>query len=139
MSRRKRKKNPDAVPQERPGRIEYLFLTPIQAVAKRTLDEAIDDLPPLVRLRCRNPELVEKNGKEVAHYPHIDYDERMPPDPLTAVSMCTTKGKLCPVAEECFNYASLLEVSTGVWGGRTFIDGKPIGITNNQEVAHDRS
>lgn len=137
MSRRRKRKTPERVPQERPGRIQYLYLTPIQAVAKRTLDDAADELPARIRLRCRNPELIVKNGKEILYYPHMDYDERTPPDPITALRMCTTKGRLCPVAEECFNYASLLEASTGVWGGHAFIDGKPTGITNNQEVQND--
>jgi len=108
-----------------------------QLAAKEALDEAIDDLDPLVRLRCRNPEVREKNGKQILYYPHMDYDERTPPDPITAQAMCTTSGVLCPVAAECEHYARMLKVSTGVWGGRAFVDGQPLGITNNKESKYD--
>lgn len=123
-------------PQERPGRIEYLYLTRVQQAAKRQLDEAIDELPVNTRLRCRTPELrVNSRGKAYAAYPHTDYDERTPPDPLTALRMCSTAGRLCPVAEECRIYADALGAAAGVWGGLTYVDGVPLGrpsITNNR-------
>lgn len=123
-------------PQERPGRIEYLYLTPVQKAAKRQLDEAIDDLPANSRLRCRTPVVqTNREGKKFLGYPHMDYDERTPPDPLTALQMCSTAGRLCPVAEECRLYGEALGDVSGVWGGVTFVDGQPLGrpnITNNR-------
>lgn len=112
--------------QERPGRIEYLYLTPAQQEAKATLDDAVDELDLFERLRCRTPELREKNGALIEYYPHADYDERMPPDPITAAQMCATRGVMCPVARECYDYALALEAPVGVWGGRTFVDGQPV-------------
>jgi Transcription factor WhiB len=120
---------PTDAPAERPGRIEYLFLTPVQRDAKERLDTAIDNLPENVRLRCRNPEV--RDGR--LYFPHMDYDERTPPDAFTAQMMCWTSGKPCPVTEECLAYALLTEPTVGVWGGTVFIDGVPQGITNNKE------
>lgn len=123
---------PKADKVERPGRIEYLQLTPRQASYKRALDRAIDalDLPP----RCRIPKVVEKDGREITTYPHMDYDERVPPDPIAALSMCSTSGRMCGAADQCFDYATALGDVNGVWGGHIFVDGKPQGITNNKEV-----
>lgn len=115
-------------PVERPGRIEYLFHTPEQQAAKEALDSAIDNLPENTRIRCPNPELRE--GK--VYFPHMDYDERTPPDPVTAQMMCWTAGAPCGVQDECLAYALLLEPRVGVWGGKVFIDGVPQGITNNK-------
>ena len=127
----------DLVPgqsQERPGRIEYLYLTEPQLQAMNELDRAIDALPGTERLRCRNAEVrTKRDGTEFSYYPHADYDERTPPGPLVARLMCRTAGKPCPVQEQCLALALTLNPSVGVWGGVTFIDGVPQGITNNQE------
>ena len=126
--------------QERAGRIEYLYLTEAQLQAMTDLDRAIDALPGTERLRCRNPEVRSKrDGKEFSYYPHADYDERTPPGALVAKLMCRTAGKPCPVQEQCLAFALAIKPSVGVWGGVTFIDGVPQGITNNKEEANGDS
>lgn len=110
--------------QERPGRIEYLYLTEGQKVAVEQMNDAVDDLPPLTRLRCQNPELRTVRGKEVAYFQHMDYDERTPPAEQEADLMCRTSGRKCPVAEQCLNMALALEADHGVWGGRVLVDGE---------------
>ena len=109
---------------DRPGRIEYLYLTPEQGEATAEMDEAIDSLPPQTRLRCRTPEIRTVAGKQVAYYPHMDYDERTPPSEETADLMCRTNGIMCPVAATCFANGLVLSPDHGVWGGRTIVDGK---------------
>ncbi len=123
--------------QERPGRIEYLFLTPEQSALEHVLNKAVEELPPGTRLRCKNPEVrTKEDGREYLYFPHMDYDERTPPGVVAADLMCRTAGQMCPVQEQCLVYALSLAPLVGVWGGKTFIDGTPVGITNNQEVPH---
>jgi hypothetical protein len=75
--------------------------------------------------------LVKKvGGKEVAFFPHMDYDERTPPGAAQADLMCRTAGKMCPVAEQCLKLGLALPESSGVWGGKTLLDGK---IYNQKE------
>jgi len=75
-------------------------------------------------------------GKEVAFFPHMDYDERTPPTAAQADLMCRTAGKMCPVAEQCLKRGLASPDGNGVWGGKTLLDGK---IYNQKEEAHDRS
>ena len=109
---------------ERPGRIEYLYLTPKQARLAAELDDAIDDLPPAVRLRCLTPDVVERNGKTILLFPHMDYDERTPPSREEARLMCTTSGVICPVAEQCLALGLAQAAPVGVWGGHVLVDGQ---------------
>lgn len=87
------------------------------------MNEAIDNLPPLVRLRCQNPEVRTKNGHEALHFAHTDYDERTPPSKVEADLMCRTSGQMCPLAEMCLRLGLELEAPVGVWGGKTLVDG----------------
>lgn len=119
-------------PQERPGRIEYLYLTEDQRVEVDAMNEAIDSLPPLVRLRCQVPDLRVKDGRQIAYYQHTDYDERTPPTERQADLMCRSSGKMCPLAEQCLKLGLSLEASGGVWGGRTLVDGKD--YYNKEEI-----
>lgn len=116
---------PEPAPQERPGRIEYLYLTPEQSELSGKIDETIDRLPANTRLRCWAPEVKTRNDKEVAFYPHVDYDERTPPTKEEADLMCRTSGVLCPIASLCFEYGVALQAPVGVWGGQVLVDGKP--------------
>lgn len=111
-------------PQERPGRIEYLYLTEDEKPVVDALDRAIDNLPPLTRLRCRNPQTKEVAGKTRIHYPHVDYDERTPPTEREAWLMCQTKGVRCPVAAQCLAAGLAIKAPGGVWGGRVLVDGQ---------------
>lgn len=111
-------------PQERPGRIEYLYLTPKQLVAVEAMNDGIDELPPMTRLRCQIPVIKTVNGKEIVYFPHADYDERTPPSEAEADLMCRTTGQMCPLAAECLRLGKDLEAPVGVWGGRVLVDGK---------------
>jgi len=88
------------------------------------MNDAIDSLPPLTRLRCRSPQLRVVAGKEVAYLPHMDYDERTPPSKQEADLMCRTTGRMCPVAEQCLKLGLSIEADHGVWGGKVLVDGK---------------
>ncbi len=110
--------------QERPGRIEYLYLTETQKVEVEAMNDAIDDLPPFERLRCQTPQVRERDGKTIEYYPHVDYDERVPPTQAQANLMCRTAGVMCPLAEQCLKLGLALEAKTGVWGGRVLVDGE---------------
>lgn len=110
--------------QERPGRIEYLYLTEPQKIAVEKMNNEIDDLPPLVRLRCQSPQLRTVRGKNVAIFPHMDYDERTPPTEEEAALLCTTSGRMCPLAATCLSMGLALGSDHGVWGGRTLVDGR---------------
>lgn len=110
--------------QERPGRIDYLYLTAPEKRAVEALDDAIDDLPPLTRLRCRTPEIKEENGRQIIHFPHMDFDERTPPTENEADLMCKTSGRMCPVAATCLKLGLAIEADHGVWGGRVLVDGE---------------
>lgn len=112
--------------QERPGRIEYLYLTSEQLEAVEDMNDGIDNLPPLTRLRCQIPMTKTVGGKTVVHYPHTDYDERTPPQQNTADLMCKTSGRMCPLAEQCLKLGKVLEAPVGVWGGRVLVDGKEV-------------
>lgn len=115
-----------AAPQERPGRIDYLYVTAEQSVAVQAMNDAIDELPPLVRLRCQTPEVKTTGGKETIHYPHVDYDERTPPTPDEADLMCRTSGEMCPLAKHCLTLGKTLQAPVGVWGGRVLVDGNEL-------------
>ena len=110
-------------PQERPGRIDYLYLTESQKVVVGEMNEQIDNLPPMVRLRCQSPEVRDKGGKTILYFPHVDYDERTPPNAAEADLMCKTAGRMCPIAATCLKLGLELEAPVGVWGGRTIVDG----------------
>jgi len=114
---------PERSPQERPGRIEYLYLTEEQKPVVDALDRAIDNLPQFTRLRCRSPEMKTIHGEEKLVFPHVDYDERTPPSEREADLMCRTNGIMCPVAAQCFA-SGLVQDADGVWGGRVLVDGK---------------
>ena len=88
------------------------------------MNEAIDNLPPLTRLRCQTPELRTVGGKTVAYFQHMDYDERTPPSGVEADLMCKTSGVMCPLAAQCLRLGLALQADHGVWGGRTLVDGK---------------
>jgi hypothetical protein len=88
------------------------------------MNESIDNLPPFVRLRCQNPQIIRVRGKQVAYFQHMDYDERTPPTENEADLMCRTKGVMCPLAEQCLKLGLTLDAQTGVWGGRVLVDGK---------------
>lgn len=109
---------------ERPGRIEYLYLTARQKNAVRLLNDAIDELPPLTRLRCQVPVIKEQHGKTIEYYAHTDYDERTPPTERQAELMCKTNGIVCPVAELCNALGNAIEAPVGIWGGRVLVDGE---------------
>lgn len=110
--------------QERPGRIEYLYLTEEEAVVSDELNAEIDDLPGLTRLRCQIPQVRQKNGKTVAYFPHMDFDERTPPTAEQADLMCRTSGEMCPVAEMCLKQGLTIGAGSGVWGGKVLVDGE---------------
>jgi Transcription factor WhiB. len=110
--------------QERPGRIEYLYLTEAQKIAVEEMNDAIDALPPFTRLRCQNPQIKKTQEKDVAYFEHIDYDERTPPTEKEAELMCSTAGVMCPLAKYCLKLGLALEADQGVWGGRVLVDGK---------------
>ena len=124
--------------QERPGRIEYLYLTEEQKIATDKMNDAIDELPPFTRLRCQNAQTREKDGKTFAYYEHMDYDERTPPTEKEADLMCRTAGVMCPLAEYCLNLGLALGASQGVFGGRVLVDGKDY-YARNKEETNDRS
>jgi hypothetical protein len=109
---------------ERPGRIEYLYLTSEQRVTVQQLNDRIDELPPLTKLRCQIPEVKVLHGKTVEYYPHMDYDERIPPTEEQADLLCRTEGIMCPLAAYCNRAGMALEAPVGVWGGRVLVDGK---------------
>lgn len=88
------------------------------------MNDAIDDLPPLTRLRCQTPQIRDENGKAVAYFQHMDYDERTPPTEAEASLMCKTSGRMCPLAAQCLKLGLALEADLGVWGGRTLVDGE---------------
>lgn len=90
-----------------------------------------------MRVRCQIPELREKNGKKVAYFPHMDYDERTPPTEREADLMCRTKGVMCPLAELCLRLGTSFDDSHGVWGGRTIVDGKDYYARNKEESHGD--
>lgn len=92
-------------------------------VAEET-NTAIDNLPPLTRLRCQVPRVEKFNGKNIMYYPHMDYDERTPPTRAEAELMCRTSGRKCPLAAQCLKLGLALEADHGVWGGKTLVDGK---------------
>lgn len=110
--------------RERPGRIEYLYLTVKQREAIGAMDAAVDKLPSMVRLRCQTPQVREEDGVDKAYFQHVDYDERTPPSPGEANLMCKTAGKMCPLAAQCLALGLALEADGGVWGGNTLVDGK---------------
>lgn len=110
---------------ERPGRIEYLFLTSDQREKQQAFDHAVDSLPVHTTLRCRVPEIrMDKDGTSTEYYEHVDYDERLPPTEVEAFLMCSTRGVICPVAEQCRAYAHSLKPEIGVWGGEVWDGGK---------------
>lgn len=111
-------------PQERGGRIEYLYLSDEQRTAVQDLDAAIDEVPETNRVRCRTPEVRTQGGATLLHYPHTDYDERTPPTQEEARLMCSTSGQICPVADKCYKLGIALEAPVGVWGGEVLVDGK---------------
>ena len=98
------------------------------------MNEEIDDLPPLTILRCQIPELRIVNKKRILVYPHVDYDERTPPNAKKAELMCKTGGRTCPLAKTCLKLGHALNAPAGVWGGRTLVDGQEInqGGTNGK-------
>lgn len=98
------------------------------------MNDAIDDLPPLSRLRCQNPEIRKTGGKEVAYFPHMDYDERTPPTEKEADLMCRTSGRKCPVAAQCLALGLAIAAPQGVWGGRVLVDGKDYYKHNKEET-----
>lgn len=120
-------------PNERPGRIEYLYLTDKQKLAVEEMNAAIDELPSMTRLRCQNPQVRKVGGKSVAYYQHMDYDERTPPNKATALAMCKTTGRMCPVAAQCLKLGQAIEADLGVWGGHVFVDGEDY---YNKEETH---
>ena len=120
--------------QERPGRIEYLYLTEEQKAAVDEMNDAIDDLPPFTRIRCMNPQIKKSGEKEIAYYEHIDYDERTPPSEKEADLMCRTAGVMCPLAEHCLKLGLALGAEQGVWGGRVLVDGKDYHVRNKEET-----
>lgn len=90
------------------------------------MDDAIAAMPPFTRLRCRNPELRKVGGKDSEYYPHMDYDERTPPNRFAARALCTTEGKMCDVWEQCEAFAEALKPDLGVWAGRVYVDGTSV-------------
>jgi hypothetical protein len=88
------------------------------------MNNAIDNLPPLTRLRCQNPQIKEVRGKDVAYFQHIDYDERTPPTEKEADLMCRTTGQMCPLVAECLKLGLALQADQGVWGSRVLVDGR---------------
>lgn len=88
------------------------------------MNEAIDNLPSMVRLRCQNPEVKKTQSRPLLHFAHIDYDERTPPSEEQADLMCRSSGVMCPLAEMCLSLGLELEAPVGVWGGRVLVDGK---------------
>lgn len=118
---------------ERPGRIEYLYLTEPQRLRVKVLNNAIDELPPLTKLRCQIPQSRISNGREIEYYPHIDYDERIPPTEEEADLLCKTNGVMCPVAQYCNALGVALNAPTGVWGGRVLSDGEELYQHRNEE------
>lgn len=98
------------------------------------MNDAIDDLPPLTRLRCQNPTVRKTGGKEVAYFEHMDYDERTPPTEREANLMCKTSGRMCPLAAQCLRLGLALEADHGVWGGRTLVDGRDYYKQNKEET-----
>ena len=108
-------------PQERPGRIEYLYLTEEQ---KREVDEMnrqIDELEG-ERLRCQAPQVRQGKDRTLVYFPHTDYDERTPPTEAEADLMCKTRGVKCPLAAQCLRLGQAVG-DHGVWGGRVLVDG----------------
>lgn len=124
-------------PQERPGRIEYLYLTEDQKRASDAMDNAIDNLPPFETLRCQSPQVKTVRGRKIAYYQHIDYDERTPPTEREADLMCKTAGKPCPVADLCLQLGTALHADTGVWGGRVLVDGEQYHTKKKAGGKHD--
>lgn len=100
------------------------------------MNEAIDNLPSHSRLRCQNPEVHTKAGKEVIYFPHTDYDERTPPTEAEADLMCRTSGVMCPLAAHCLALGLSLNAPTGVWGGRVLVDGEE--YNTHKEETNDR-
>lgn len=123
----------DPPPGERPGRIEYLYLTPEEKVVVDAMNEAIDELPAQVRARCMTPEIKETDSGPVEYFQHMDYDERTPPDQEEADLMCRTAGIMCPLAEQCLKLGLGIKADHGVWGGRTLVDGKDYYMHNKEE------
>lgn len=39
--------------------------------------------------------------------------------------MCTTSGKMCPIAEQCLALG-LAQEATGVWGGKVLVEGEEL-------------
>ncbi len=99
-------------------------MTEDQKQAVEELNDAIDEMPPLTRLRCQTPQIKKVKGKEIAYFQHMDYDERVPPTEREASLMCKTAGRMCPVAAQCLKAGLATEAGLGVWGGRVLIDGK---------------
>lgn len=97
------------------------------------MNEAIDNLPSHMRLRCQNPEVRQANGQEFLYFPHTDYDERTPPTEAEADLMCRTTGQMCPLAEYCLKLGLVLEAPVGVWGGRVLVDGEEYHTRKEEE------
>lgn len=98
------------------------------------MNDAIDELPPLVRLRCQNPQIKKTKSRNVAYYQHVDYDERTPPTEKEADLMCRTAGRKCPLVEQCLKLGLALEADQGVWGGRVLVDGKDYYLPTKEET-----
>lgn len=96
------------------------------------LNRAIDNLPAYERLRCRNPQLKNTHGRPTLYFPHMDYDERIPPTEEDADRMCRTAGVMCPIAQQCLALGLALRAPSGVWGGRVLVDGE-IYRTNKKD------
>lgn len=90
------------------------------------MNDAIDNLPAMTRLRCQTPQEKTVGEKEVAFFQHLDYDERTPPTEREADLMCRTTGVMCPVAATCLKLGKALSADHGVWGGRVFVDGEEL-------------
>ena len=105
------------------GKIDYLFLTPEQQEASDTLRLAIREAGKEGKLACQTPEVVYDPLRDrfIDHFPHADYDERTPPTVIQAARLCAG----CPVIRECFAYALTITPAGGVFGGVSFVDGKP--------------
>lgn len=108
--------------QERPGRIEYLYLTREQQAEVDEMNRQIDRLEG-ERLRCQIPQTRVRGNKTELFFQHQDYDERTPPTESEADLMCKTRGVMCPVAAQCKRLGQAVG-DHGVWGGRVFVDGK---------------
>ena len=105
------------------GKPEKLYLSPDEAAASDRLNMAIDKKATNGALKCQTPVLKERgDGGVTDYYPHMDYDERIPPSEEDARRMCLD----CPVIRECFMLATTLRPTTGVWGGVTWLEGRPL-------------